>query len=70
VFDQGVNGLSDQFLKRAFSQLVKNPSFGIYTTEKKDGYKIQRGLMADNVKVVYYRDAQTGILRAFALTWQ
>lgn len=70
VFDQGVNGLSDQFLKRAFSQLVKNPSFGIYTSEKKDGYKIQRGLMADNVKVVYYRDAQTGILRAFALTWQ
>ena len=70
VLDQSVNGLSDQFLKRAFGQLVKNPSFGIYTSEQKDGYKIQRGRMADNVKVVYYRDVKTGILRAFALTWQ
>ncbi len=70
VIDRGWRGLTDPFLKRAFGQLAKNPSFGVYTTEKREGYKIQRGRMADNVKVVYYREEKTGVLRAFALTWQ
>jgi len=70
VIDRGWRGLTDPFLKRAFGQLVKNPSFSIYTSEKKEGYKIQRGRMADNVKAVYYREEKSGLLRAFALTWQ
>lgn len=70
VIDRGWRGLTDPFLKRAFGQLVKNPSFSVYTSERKEGYKIQRGRMADNVKVVYYREEKSGLLRAFALTWQ
>ena len=70
VIDRGWRGLTDPFLKRAFGQLVKNPSFSVYTSEKKEGYKIQRGRMADNVKAVYYREEKSGLLRAFALTWQ
>ncbi len=70
VVDRGLSGLSEPFLKRAFGQLAKNPSFSVYTSEKIDGFKIQRGRMAENVKVVYYREVKTGVLRAFALTWQ
>jgi hypothetical protein len=70
VIDRGWRGLTDPFLKRAFGQLAKNPSFSVYTSERKEGYKIQRGRMADNVKVVYYREEKSGLLRAFALTWQ
>jgi len=69
VIDRGWRGLTDPFLKRAFGQLAKNPSFSVYTSERKEGYKIQRGRMADNVKVVYYREEKSGLLRAFALTW-
>ena len=70
VVDRGLLGLTEPFLKRAFGQLAKNPSFSVYTSEKKDGYKIQRGRMADNVKAVYYREGKSGLLRAFTLTWQ
>jgi hypothetical protein len=70
VIDRGWRGLTDPFLKRAFGQLAKNPSFSVYTSERKEGYKIQRGRMADNVKAVYYREEKTGLLRAFALMWQ
>jgi hypothetical protein len=50
--------------------VTKNPNFKTETSEKKEGYEIQRGKVADNIKVVYYRDENGGKLRAFVLTWQ
>lgn len=70
VIDRGWRGVSDAFMKRAFRQVTSNPSFDIYTSEKKEGYEIQRGRIADNIKAVYYRDEKSGKLKAFVLTWQ
>lgn len=70
VIDRGWRGVSERFMKRALRQVTSNPSFSIYTSEIKDGYEIQRGRVADNISVVYYRDEQRGTLQAFVLTWQ
>jgi len=70
VIDRGGQGVPDAFMKGALQQLAKNPSYVVAASEKKDGYEIQRGQVTDNLKVVYYRDAEGGRLRAFVLTWQ
>lgn len=70
VIDRGWRGVSEKFMQRAFLQVTGNkPVFSKLTSEKKDGYEIQRGSIADTIKVVYYREEQGGKLRAFVLTW-
>ena len=70
VIDRGGNGVPESFMKAALRQVGKNQAFVMETTEKKEGYEIQRGHVAENLKVMYYRDDQGGKLRAFVLTWQ
>ena len=70
IIDRGGNGVPESFMKAAIGQLTRNPAFVQASTEKKEGYEIQRGQVADNLKVVYYRDADGGKLRAFVVTWQ
>ncbi|MEI7816123.1 MAG: hypothetical protein WCI45_02915 [Desulfuromonadales bacterium] len=70
VIDRGWRGLSEPFLNRALHQATQNPVFSSYTTEKKEGYQIQRGKIAENINVVYYREDKGGKLRAFVLTWR
>lgn len=70
VIDRGGQGVPESFLKAVLRQVAKNPAFSALTSEKKEGYEIQRGSIAANIKVVYYRDEQGGKLRAFVLTWQ
>ena len=70
VVDRGGNGVPESFMKAALRQVTKNPAFGIDSSDKKEGYEVQRGTVADNIKVVYYRDEKGGKLRAFVLTWQ
>lgn len=70
VIDRGGQGVPELFMKGALNQVTKNPASVIETSEKKDGYLIQRGHIAENIKVVYYRDESGGKLRAFVLTWQ
>lgn len=70
VIDRGGNGVPESFMKGVLQQVVKKPSFNTESSEKKEGYEIQRGRIADNIKVVYYRDESGGKLRAFVLTWQ
>ena len=70
VIDRGGQGVPESFMKAALRQVVKKPVFTVESTEKKDGYEIQRGHVADNLRVVYYRDAKGGKLRAFAISWQ
>ncbi|QEM66951.1 hypothetical protein FO488_01430 [Geobacter sp. FeAm09] len=70
VIDRGGQGVPESFMKGVLRQVVKKPAFVLEATEKKDGYEIQRGRIADNLKVVYYRDEQGGRLRAFVMTWQ
>lgn len=70
VIDRGGRGVPESFMKGVMRQVVKKPVFTVETTEKKDGYEIQRGHVADNLKVVYYRDAKGGMLRAFVISWQ
>lgn len=70
VIDRGGQGVPESFMKGVMRQIVKKPVFTIETTEKNDGYEIQRGRLAENLKVVYYRDAKSGKLRAFVLTWK
>jgi hypothetical protein len=70
VIDRGGQGVPDAFMKMVLQQLTKIPSYAVVSSEKKDGYEIQRGQVADNLKVVYYRDAEGGRLRAFVMTWQ
>ena len=70
VIDRGGNGVPESFMKAALRQVSKNPEFVMESSEKKEGYEIQRGHTAKNVKVMYYRDDQGGKLRAFVLTWQ
>jgi len=70
VIDRGWQGISERFMKRAFLEVTNNnPVYSVLTSEKKDGYEIQRGSIAANIKVVYYRDEKGGKLRAFVLTW-
>jgi hypothetical protein len=70
VIDRGGQGVPDSFMKSVLRQLTKSPSFVTASSEKKEGYEIQRGQIAENLKVVYYRDAVGGKLRAFVVTWQ
>ncbi len=70
VIDRGGNGVPESFMKAVLRQVSKKPAINIELSEKKEGYEIQRGKIADNIKVVYYRDENGGKLRAFVLTWQ
>jgi hypothetical protein len=51
-------------------QVEKKPVFKAETTEKKEGYEIQRGRVSENIRVVFYRDENGGTLRAFVMSWQ
>jgi hypothetical protein len=70
VIDRGGQGVPESFMKGVLRQVTKNPNLKAETSEKKEGYEIQRGRIADNIKVVYYRDENGGKLRAFVMTWQ
>lgn len=70
VIDRGGQGVPESFMKGVLRQVTKNPSFSSVTSEKKEGYLIQRGQISENIKVVYYRDENGGKLRAFVMTWQ
>ncbi|MDD2539650.1 MAG: hypothetical protein PHH28_01230 [Desulfuromonadaceae bacterium] len=69
VIDRGGQGVPEAFMRNVLHQVTKTPDFSIETSEKKEGYLIQRGKVAKNIKVVYYRDENGGRLRAFVLTW-
>jgi hypothetical protein len=69
VIDRGGEGVPESFMKGVLRQVTKNPNFKAETSEQKDGYEIQRGPIADNIRVVYYRDENGGKLRAFVMTW-
>ena len=70
VIDRGGNGVPESFMKGVLKQVTKNPNLSTESSEKKEGYEIQRGRIAENIKVVYYRDENGGKLRAFVMTWQ
>lgn len=70
VIDRGGQGVPESFMKAVLRQVTKKPTLSIDSTEKKEGYEIQRGRIAENIKVVYYRDESGGKLRAFVLAWQ
>jgi hypothetical protein len=70
VIDRGGNGVPESFMKAVLRQVSKKPVINVELSEKKDDYEVQRGRIADNIKVVYYRDGNGGKLRAFVLTWQ
>jgi hypothetical protein len=70
VIDRGGNGVPESFMKAALRQVAKKPVFVLESSEKKEGYEIQRGHVDGNLKVVFYRDEQGGRLRAFAMSWQ
>jgi hypothetical protein len=57
-------------MKATLRQVSKNPAFVMESSEKKEGFEIQRGKVTENLKVMYYRDDQGGKLRAYVLTWQ
>ena len=70
VIDRSGKGVPESFLQNVLTRLAKSPVFVLESSEKKDGYEIQRGQIADNLKTVYYRDTEGGKLRGFVLTWQ
>jgi len=70
VIDRGGQGVPESFMKGVLRQVAKKPAFVLESSEKKDGYEIQRGHITGNLKVVYYRDEHGGRLRAFVMTWQ
>jgi hypothetical protein len=70
VIDKGGRGIPEGFMKSALAQLAGNSPFVQDSSEKRDGYQIQRGRLAANLNAVFYRDAQGGGLRAFVVTWQ
>ena len=70
IIDRGGQGVPESFMKATLRQVTKNPLSTVETTEKKEGYLIERGHIADNIRVVYYRDENGGKLRAMVLTWQ
>ena len=67
VIDRGGEGVPESFMKGALHQVAKKPVLSIESSEKKDGCEIQRGRIADNIRMVYYRDESGGKLRAFVL---
>jgi len=70
VIDRGGHGVPESFMRGVLKQAAKNRVFTVETTEKKEGYEIQRGHVTENLKVVCYRDEQGGKLRAFVMNWQ
>jgi hypothetical protein len=70
VIDRGGNGVPESFMKSVLRQVTKIPVISVDSSEKKDGYEIQRGKITESIKVVFYRDENGGKLRAFVLTWQ
>lgn len=70
IIDRGGHGVPESYMKNILSEVTKHPVITIDATEKKEGYEIKRGRIAENIKVVYYRDANGGKLRAFVLVWQ
>jgi hypothetical protein len=70
VIDRGGEGVPESFMKGVLRQVEKKPVFKAETTEKKEGYEIQRGRVSNNIRVVYYRDENGGTLRAFVMSWQ
>lgn len=70
VIDRGGKGVPESFMKAVLRQVSKKPAFVPAATEKKEGYEIQRGQLADNtIRIVCYRDERGGTIRAFVLTW-
>ncbi|NVN89997.1 MAG: hypothetical protein HXX11_05270 [Desulfuromonadales bacterium] len=70
IIDRGGQGIPETFMKGVLGHLAKQASFSPTSSEKKEGYDIQRGQVAGNLSAVFYRDAQGGKLRAFVVTWQ
>jgi hypothetical protein len=70
VIDRGGNGVPESFMKATLRQVSNNPAFVLESSEKKEGFEIQRGKVTENLKVMYYRDESGGKLRAYVLTWQ
>ena len=70
VIDRGGQGVPESFMKGVLRQISKKPVFIMNSSEKKDGYEIQRGQVAENLSIVYYRDEKGGKLRAFTVTWK
>jgi hypothetical protein len=70
VIDRGGQGVPESFMKGVLRQVSKKPVFTMETSEKKEGYEIQRGRVTESLRVVYYRDEEGGKLRAFVMTWQ
>jgi hypothetical protein len=70
VVDRGGQGVPESFMKGVLRQVAKKPVLAVETSEKKEGYEIQKGRVSENISVVYYRDEQGGRLRAFVMTWQ
>lgn len=70
VIDRGGDGVPESFMKAALRQVSKKPAFVMESSEKKEGYEIQRGHVDEHLNIVYYRDGQTGKLRAFVMTWK
>jgi hypothetical protein len=70
MIDRSGQGVPESYLISATGQVTKNPDFTIESSEKKEGYEIQRGRIAENIKAIYYRYETSGKLQAFVLTWQ
>jgi hypothetical protein len=70
IVDRGGKGIPESFMRGVLTQVSNKSAFTKDTSEKKDGYEIQRGRIAENLSVVMYRDEQGGRLRAFVLTWK
>jgi hypothetical protein len=70
VIDKGGHGIPENFMKSALAQVAGSAPFVPASSEKRDGFEIQRGQLATNLKAVFYRDAKGGLLRAFVVTWQ
>ena len=70
VIDRNGQGFSESYINSIFCQFIKTPVFVLESTEKKDGYEIQRGRIANNLEVVNFRELQWGRLCAFTITWQ
>lgn len=70
VIDRGGDGVPESFMRAVLRQVAKHPSFVQESSEKKEGYEIQRGHLSPDIRVVFYRDEQGGRLRAFVMTWR
>lgn len=69
IIDRGGDGVPESFMKGVLRQVSQNPVLVVESSDKKEGYVIQRGQVAQNLKAVYYRDEKGGRLRALVLTW-